>query len=86
MKNIYCIETWWKEIDREGYPKEYFRDGTFWSTIETPWKLGCFDFIEEFDNEDVFKDELLRIINSGGIIGKAWIKEEPDNYNAVIRL
>ena len=49
-------------------------------------KLGCFDFIEEFDNEDVFKDELLRIINSGGIIGKAWIKEEPDNYNAVIRL
>ena len=51
MWDIYCIETWWKEIDSEGYPKEYFRDGTFWSTIETPWKLGCFDFIEEFDDD-----------------------------------
>ena len=79
MKKIYCIETWWKEIDPEGYPKEYFRDGSFWAMTETPWKLGCFDFIEEFDNEDTFKDELLRIINSGGIIGKAWIKEESDN-------
>ena len=86
MKNIYCIETWWKEMDREGYPKEYFRDGAFWSTIETPWKLGCFDFIEEFDDEETFKNELLRIINQGGIIGKVWIKEEDDNYIASIKL
>jgi hypothetical protein len=34
MKKIYCIETWWKEYD--GYPKEYFRDGSFWGMTETP--------------------------------------------------
>ena len=43
-------------------------------------------FIEEFDNEEVFKKEILRIINNGGIIGKVWIKEEPDDYEPLIKL
>jgi len=84
MKKIYCIETWWKEYD--GYPKEYFRDGSFWGMTETPWKLGCFDFIQEFESEDEFKDEILKIINNGGIIGKVFIKEEPDDYEPSIKL
>lgn len=84
MKKIYCIETWWKEND--GYPKEYFRDGSFWGITETPWKIGCYDFIQEFDDEEKFKKELLNIINYGGIIGKVFIEEKPDNYNIAIRL
>ena len=85
MKKIYCIEEWWHESDL-GYPKESFRDGSFWGCIETPWKIGCFDFIQEFDNEEEFKNELLRVINQGGIIGKVFIKEESDNYNVAIKL
>ena len=80
---------YWNMVERNRpwrLSKEYFRDGTFWSTIETPWKLGCFDFIEEFDDEETFKNELLRIINQGGIIGKVWIKKEHDNYIASIKL
>ena len=45
MKKIYCIETWWREQNRLGYPKESFRDGSFWGCMETPWKIGCWDFI-----------------------------------------
>ena len=33
-----------------------------------------------------FKDEILKIINNGGIIGKVFIKEEPDNYKPSIKL
>ena len=84
MKKIYCIEKWWKEND--GYPKEYFRDGSFWAMTETPWKLGCFDFVEEYDDEEKFKNDILNIINRGGIIGKVWIKEEHDNYITSIKL
>lgn len=84
MKKIYCIETWWKDMD--SYPKEYFRDGSFWGIAETPWKLGCFDFIQEFDSEEEFKEEILHIINSSGIIGKVWIKEVDDNYKPSIKL
>ena len=84
MKKIYCIEKWWKEND--GYPKEYFRDGSFWAMTETPWKLGCWDFVEEYEDEEKFKEDLLSIINEGGIIGKVWIKEENDNYKTSIKL
>lgn len=86
MKKIYCIESWWKEMDPEGYPKGYFRDGSFWAMTETPWKIGCFPFIEEFDDEETFKNELLRIINQCGIIGKVWSKIESDNYIPSIKL
>ena len=85
MKKIYCIEEWWHESP-DGTPLESFRDGSFWGCVETPWKIGCFDFIQEFDDEEKFKEELLNIINNGGIIGKVFIKEKPDNYNIAIRL
>ena len=57
MKKIYCIEEWWHEPNRLGYPKESFRDGSFWGCVETPWKIGCYDFIQEFDDEEQFKEE-----------------------------
>lgn len=84
MKKIYCIEIWRKDSD--GCPKEYFRDGSFWGTLETSWKVGCFDFVQEFDSEEEFTKEILNIINNCGIIGKAWIKEVDDNYNPSIKL
>ena len=79
MKKIYCIEEWLKE-------NESIYDGSFWGCIETPWKLGCFDFIQEFDDEEKFKEELLNIINVGGIIGKVFIKEENEDYNTANKL
>jgi hypothetical protein len=42
--------------------------------------------VEEYDDEERFKNDILSIINRGGIIGKVWIKEEPDNYNVSIKL
>jgi hypothetical protein len=78
MKKIYCVEEWWLE-------NEPVRD-LFWSNIEEPWKLGRFSFVNEFDDEEKFKKHILSIINTCGVIGKIWIKEEPDNYNASIIL
>lgn len=78
MKKIYCVEEWWLE-------NEPVRD-LFWSNIEEPWKLGRFSFVNEFDDEEKFKKHILSIINTCGVIGKIWIKEEPDNYNAAIIL
>ena len=85
-KQIYCIETWWHEQNHLGYPKESFRDGSFWGCMETPWKIGCWDFIQEFEDEEQFKKELLNIINGGGIIGKVFIEEKPDDYKTAIKL
>ena len=84
MKKIYCIEEWSRE--NNGVPKEYFRDGTFWGCVESPWKIGCFDFVQEFDDEEEFKNELLSIINQGGIVGKVFIKEVDDAYEPSIKL
>ena len=78
MKKIYCVEEWWLE-------NEPVRD-LFWSNIGEPWKLGRFSFVNEFDDEEKFKEHILSIINTCGVIGKIWIKEEPDNYNASIIL
>ena len=41
-------------------------------------KYVAFDGME-FDNEEDFKNEIINIINSCGIIGKVYIKEIPDN-------
>ena len=41
---------------------------------------------KEYDDEERFKNDILNIINRGAIIGKVWIKEEPDNYNISIKL
>lgn len=78
MKKIYCVEEWWLE-------NEPVRD-LFWSNIEEPWKLGRFSFVNEFDDEEKFKEHILSVINTCGVVGKIWIKEEPDNYNAAIIL
>ena len=73
MKKIYCVEEWLKSDD------EHFRDGSFWGIMEEPWKLGTFEVVHEFDNEEDFKNEIINIINNCGIIGKIYIKEIPDN-------
>ena len=78
MKKIYCIEQWCKSND------EHFRDGSFWGIMEEPWKRGTFEVVHEFDNEEDFKNEIINIINSCGIIGKVYIKEMPDNYTPLI--
>ena len=78
MKNIYCVEEWWLE---NGPVRDIF-----WSNIEEPWKLGRFSFVNEFDDEDKFKKHILNTIQRCGVLGKVWIKEEPDNYNASIKL
>ena len=78
MKKIYCVEEWWLE---NGPVRDIF-----WSNIEEPWKLGRFSFVNEFDDEEKFKEHILNVINTCGVVGKIWIKEEPDNYNASIKL
>lgn len=45
---------------------------------------GAFEVVHEFDNEEDFKNEIINIINSCGIIGKVYIKEMPDNYTPLI--
>ena len=78
MKKIYCVEQWCKSND------DHFRDGTFWGIMEAPWKLGSFDVVYEFDNEEDFKNEIINIINNCGIIGKVYIKEMSDNYRPLL--
>ena len=73
MKKIYCIEEWVQEDER-------VRDGGFWGSIEQPWKIGMTSRILEYDNEEEFKDYLMSIINSGGVVGRVFTKEVPDEY------
>ena len=42
--------------------------------------------MEEYDDEEKFKNDILNTINTGGIISKVFIEEKPDNYNIAIRL
>lgn len=83
MKKIYCIEEWCKFEDG---PKGIFRDGSLWGCHETPWKIGCDDILHEFDNEKEFTEKILSIIEKGGIIGKVYIKEMPDDYKPTLHL
>ena len=73
MKKIYCIEEWVQEDER-------VRDGGFWGSIEQPWKIGMTSRILEYDNEEEFKDYLMSIINSGGVVGRVFTKEVPNEY------
>ena len=73
MKKIYCIEEWVQEDER-------VRDGGFWGSIEQPWKIGMTSRILEYDNEEEFKDYLMSIINSGGVVGRVFTKEVSDEY------
>jgi len=81
MKKIYCIEEWCKFEDGQ---REIFRDALLWGSHETPWKIGCDDILHEFDSEKEFTEKLLNIINKGGIIGKVYIKEMPDDYKLTL--
>lgn len=87
MKKVYCIEEWWIEPDAP-YPKNFvdIDDCSFWSSLERPWKSHMWSFVQEFDSEDDFKNELVRIIDSGGTIGRVWIKEVADDYECSLKL
>lgn len=82
MKKLYCIEKWWVE-DLDIYNK-FNNNCEFWNCIEEPWKSGCWDFVEEYDDEERFKENLLHSIDRGCIISKVWIKEVSDNYKTSI--
>lgn len=84
MKKIYCIEKWWLE-DKEIHNK-FNNNCEFWNCIEEPWKIGCWNFVEEYDSEEKFKDDILNIIESGGIVGRVFIKEVADDYHPAIQL
>ena len=73
MKKIYCIEEQVCKYER-------VREGGFWGSIEQPWKIGMMSRILEYDNEEEFKDYLMSIINSGGVVGRVFTKEVPDEY------
>lgn len=73
MKTIYCIEEYLKEDEK-------VRDGGFWGHKDQPQKFGLTDYLQEFDDEEEFKDMLLSIIKAGGVIGRVFTKEVDDNY------
>ncbi len=73
MKKIFCIEEWFKDDER-------VYDGSFWSSLEQPWKTGLISYVQEFDNEDEFKDYLMSITNDGCVIGRMFKKEVSDDY------
>lgn len=79
MKVIYCIEEWLKEY-WEDCMWERSRDGSLWGCIEQPWKIGCYDVINEYESKSLFKKDLYNIINHGGIISKVYIKLVENNY------
>ena len=68
MKTIYCIEEWAKN-------DESIRDGSFWSALEEPWKLNSTPIINEFDDEEEFKNYLMDVITSCGVIGRVFSKD-----------
>jgi len=86
MKKIYCIEEWIKEND--GTPCNWVNidDASFWSTLENPWKLGASPIVEEYDDEEKFKTDLLNLMNSNCVIGRVFIKEVPNDYSVSIKL
>ena len=84
MKKIYCIEKWC--IEDQDIHDKFNNNCEFWNCVEEPWKIGCWNFVEEYDDEEKFKNDILNTINTGGIIGKVFIEEKPDNYNVAIRL
>lgn len=84
MKKIYCIEKWC--IEDQDIHDKFNNNCEFWNCVEEPWKIGCWNFVEEYDDEEKFKNDILNTLNTGGIISKVFIEENPDNYNVAIRL
>lgn len=77
MKKIFCVERWLSETEPS-------RDGWFYGNEW--WKIGKFSFIEEYEDEERFKETLTRMIDSGEIVSSVFIKMEPDNYKPRITL
>ena len=84
MKKIYCIEKWC--IEDQDIHDKFNNNCEFWNCVEEPWKIGCWNFVEEYDDEEKFKNDILNTINTVVIISKVFIEEKPDNYNIAIRL
>ncbi len=82
MKVIYCIEQWLKEYWEDCGIWERSRDGSLWGCLEQPWKIGCYDIINEYESESLFKKDLYNIINHGGIISKVYMKLVDNNYKS----
>lgn len=77
MKKIYCIERWMNE-------NEPVRDG--WFGGNEWWKINKFSFVQEFEDEEEFKNELVKLIDQGDIVSNVFIKEVEDGYEPLIRL
>ena len=57
MKKIYCIEKWCVE-DQDIHDK-FNNNCEFLNCVEEPWKIGCWNFVEEYDDEEKFKNDIL---------------------------
>lgn len=86
MNKIYCIEEWIKENDSTPCNWANIDDASFWSTLENPWKLGASPIVEEYDDEEKFKTDLLNLMNSNCVIGRVFIKEVSDDYSTKTEL
>ena len=58
MKKIYCIEKWC--IEAQDIHDKFNNNCEFWNCVEEPWKIGCWNFVEEYDDEEKFKNDILR--------------------------
>lgn len=79
MKKIYCIEQY-----HDG--DEPVRDGGFWESIEDPWKIGRFPIVQEYDDEEKFKSDLMALINDGNVISKVFVKNVADDYEPTLKI
>ena len=86
MKKIFCIEVWIKENHGTPYNWTNVNDASFWSTLECPWKLNATPIVQEYDDEEEFKTDLLNLMNNNCVIGRVFIKEVPDDYSTSIKL
>lgn len=77
MKKIYCVERWMSETEPS-------RDGWFYENEW--WKIGKFSFVEEYDDEEQFKEAITRMIDRCEIVSRVFIKMEPKDYKPRITL
>jgi len=84
MKKIYFIESWY--VEDPGIHYKFNNSCEFWNCIEEPWKIGCTEWVDEYYDEESFKNALYHDIDNGRIISKVWIKEVDDNYKFPIKI
>ena len=85
MKKIYCIEEWIKENDGTPCNWTNIDDASFWSTLECPWKLNASPIVQEYDDEEEFKTDLLNLMNNNCVIGRVFIREVSDDYSTKVK-